>query len=200
MPPLRRRMGWRRVSQSLNSPVTVAHSAFGAQTAKRTPRTPSPVARPRAVGQVSLMERAFGVQVEIGIGDERAEAVGVLHLDAPAIPQQRSNQVALRAAFERGAEKALLVLFGHGVRLLADQHVGRFGLRQERAHFPAALRLLFPDAVRPQNAKRVAVVAADYGIDIFAGHGVELSAFSYRLSACVLKISSILAISMDDFL
>src|ERR1035437_8884691 len=40
-PPLRRRMGWRRVSQSLNSPASETVSAFGAHTAKRTPAAPS---------------------------------------------------------------------------------------------------------------------------------------------------------------
>ena len=35
------RMTWRRPSQSLNSPITLTRDAFGAQTAKRTPSTPS---------------------------------------------------------------------------------------------------------------------------------------------------------------
>ena len=39
----RRRMGWRRASHALKSPITATRSALGAHTAKRTPCTPSTV-------------------------------------------------------------------------------------------------------------------------------------------------------------
>ena len=37
----RRRIGWRRASQKLKSPTTLTWEAFGAQTAKLVPATPS---------------------------------------------------------------------------------------------------------------------------------------------------------------
>ena len=79
-PPLRRRMGWRRMSQSLNSPATVTFSALGAHTAKRTPRDALGFREVRAQRAPGLVQRAFGVQVQVGIGDLRAEAVGVFDL------------------------------------------------------------------------------------------------------------------------
>ena len=61
-------------------------SAFGAHTAKRTPGTPSAVDQVRAERAPAFVERAFGVQVEVGIGDLRAEAVGVVDLDCRGRP------------------------------------------------------------------------------------------------------------------
>ena len=88
-PPLRHRMGWRRMSQSLNSPATVTFNAFGAQTAKRTPA----FRHVRAQRAIRLVERALGVQIEIGVGNLRTVAVRVVDLDFAPVPQTSARSL-----------------------------------------------------------------------------------------------------------
>ena len=59
---------------------------------------------------------------------------------------------------------------GHRERGAANDNLGGCGLRQERAHFPARLRIAFLDNMRSEHAKRVAVITPDYGFDIRYRH------------------------------
>ncbi len=78
----RLRMGWRRPSQSLKSPTTLTRRAFGAQTAKATPATPSIVRHVRAEHLPKTQMRAFGDEVRVHFTENRTETVGILDLFA----------------------------------------------------------------------------------------------------------------------
>ena len=75
------RIGWTRPSHPLKSPMTLTRSALGAHTAKCTP-----VAAPRWIRCASsflerAVERSFGKEMEIEIGQDAAVAVGIVELD-----------------------------------------------------------------------------------------------------------------------
>ena len=65
----RLRIGCEAGFQPLKSPMTLTCSAFGAQTAKCTPGTPSTLAAVRAKLLVRAMQRAFVEQVQIEFGE-----------------------------------------------------------------------------------------------------------------------------------
>ena len=92
----------------------------------------------------ALVQRAFGVQVEVGLGDLRAEAVGVVDFDVAAVPQARADTVRGRARRPAMAQKKPCgVLLLHGRGCAARDDLGGFRLRQERAHLPARLAAFF---------------------------------------------------------
>ena len=67
------------------------------------------------------------------------------------------------------SEGALMQSIEGDVKIARD-HLGRFGLREKRADLPTRLPALLADAVRTQNTKGVAMVAADYRFDFFHCH------------------------------
>ena len=73
-------MGWRRASQALKSPTTATRRALGAQTAKRTPATPSKVMAlaPKTIGQLEMA--AFVEQMQVELAEQQAEGIGILGL------------------------------------------------------------------------------------------------------------------------
>jgi hypothetical protein len=73
MPDVRMRMGWRRSSHSLKSPMTLTISALGAHTAKRTPGPLRKIGDVCAEHAVGFEIRALGVQVQIEIGQQRGK-------------------------------------------------------------------------------------------------------------------------------
>ena len=158
------------MSQSLNSPTTVTFSALGAHTAKRTPGMPSGCGEVRAQGVIRLLKGAFGVEVEIHVGDLRAEAVRVFDVDFTPVPLAGADEVTFRIAIQDGAEETLGMQLLHVAPLPAGFHRGRFRLGQKGAHFPAALPGLLAHPVRSEYAKGIAVVAADYRFDLFNSH------------------------------
>ena len=77
---MRLRIGWRRPSQWLKSPTTLTRRAFGAQTAKATPSTPSIVVGMRAEPLEDAAVAALGHQIDVERAEHRREAVGVFRL------------------------------------------------------------------------------------------------------------------------
>ena len=124
----------------------------------------------RAERAVGFVERALVVQVEIGIGDLRTETVGVLDGDLAAVPEFGADEIAVRLAVEDGAEEAFRVEARHVAALGTGFDRGRFGLGEKRAHFPARLPGLLPDAMRTEDAERIAVVATHYCFNFFSSH------------------------------
>ena len=179
-PPLRRRMGWRRMSQSLNSPATVTQSALGAHTAKRTPGTPSHLGEVRAQGAVGFVERALGVQVEVGIGELRAEAVGVVDFDFAAVPQARAQSgsgrgIAVQQWRRRSPAGAACSMAQRGRPPPPPRPIPPAG--ETRAPPSGAGRLSLADAVRPEDAERVAVISANYRFDLFSSHEILIDKY-----------------------
>ena len=89
-------MGWRRASQSLKSPVTETNSAFGAQTAKRTPGDAFDLDEVRAEGVPGILERAFAVEVQIEFRDDGREAVGIFDHGCSAVPVLDLDAIGVR--------------------------------------------------------------------------------------------------------
>src|SRR6185503_11427599 len=90
------------------------------------------------VGQVgaeappSLMQGAFRVKVELGVGELRTEAVGVVDFDFPFVPEADTEAIVTRLTVEGPAEKPLRVLLRHLDTLIAGDHRSPLGLREER--------------------------------------------------------------------
>ena len=69
---------------------------------------------------IGFVVRAFGVQVQLKIGDQRPETVGVFELDGGTVIQFGLDQIFAGRAGEAGAEEAAIVGLLHGVDLVAD--------------------------------------------------------------------------------
>ena len=134
-------------------------------------RTPSDLDDVRAQGAVGFVQRALGVQVKVGIGKLRAEAVGVFEFHFAGRPTGgRASGRAAGSPFSSGAKEALRVRLSMGQRwppttTSADSACGRNARTSQRA-WP----LLLPHAVRAEDAESVAVISADYRFDIFSSH------------------------------
>ena len=126
----------------------------------------------RAQRLIGLVERALGVQVEIGIGELRPEAVGIFDLDLAAVPQaERAGGKAPARRSARRRRSPAVCCFTMGQRWPpARTTSARFGLRQKGAHLPAGLPAALAHAVRSQNAERVAVIPAHYRFNLFSSH------------------------------
>ena len=124
----------------------------------------------RAERAPGLVERAFGVQVEIGIGDPRTEAVGIVDGDFTAIPEAGANRVRMGIAVQSGAKEALRMHLRHGAAASVNQNFGRFRLGEERADLPSGLPALLADAVRPENTEGVPVISANDRFNLFSSH------------------------------
>ena len=127
-------MAWRRPSHRLKSPTTLTRLAAGANTAKATPDTPSSTIGMGAELFVEMHVRPFAEQVEIEIGQDRREAVGVFDLDLP-FAVARAQAVAARsvgqATLEQtGVMNALEIAF---VALFVDDG-DAFRIRKEDAN------------------------------------------------------------------
>ena len=124
----------------------------------------------RAQRAVGFVQRAFSVQVDLGIGDQLAETIRVFDLGLAAVPQVRAQGVPLRIARHLGAEEALGVPLLHRPDLAAGQHVGGFGLRQKCAYFPARLPDFSAHAVRAEDPEGIPVIPAHNGFNLCRGH------------------------------
>ena len=124
----------------------------------------------RAERAPRFMQRALGVQIEVGIGDPRAEAVGIVNGGFAAVPQAGANRVRLGIAVQSGAKEALRMHLGHGAAASVNQNLGRFRLGEERADLPSGLSALLADAVRPENAKGIPVISANDRFNLFHSH------------------------------
>ena len=78
MPPVRNRMGWRRLSQSLKSPVTLTTNALGVPDYKSYARHSKACGDVRAQFFVAFEMRAFAVKVQIEIRENWREAIRVI--------------------------------------------------------------------------------------------------------------------------
>ena len=67
-------------SQKLKSPTTLTRRAFGAHTTKATPSTPSMTQRMRAKLVVETQMLAFAEEMEVEVGQNGREAIGVVDL------------------------------------------------------------------------------------------------------------------------
>ena len=101
---MRLRIGCRRPSQALKSPTTRHRRAFGAQTAKCTPSTPSWRIRCAPSRSYSAAVRAFDQQMVVERPEHRAEGVGVDH--PPRSPPRWRRAGGSRAAAARRAAGA----------------------------------------------------------------------------------------------
>ena len=84
------------------------------------------------------------MNVQIEIGDEPREAIGVFDLDVRAIPKGEIELVVSWIVPERRGEEAFRAQFPHGEcgAVHADRRV--HGLRKEGAYFPAIVSLVRP--------------------------------------------------------
>ena len=83
-------MGWRRVSQALKSPTTETARALGAQTAKRTPATPSMVIGREPSAKRQLEMPAFAEQIDIQV----AQQTGRTNTDPQSPARRRASEYA----------------------------------------------------------------------------------------------------------
>src|ERR1019366_5595901 len=90
--------------------------------------------------------------------------------DFAAVEEARANQIGRGVAVERGDEETPRVLLDRSGALGADHYFDGFGLGEERADLPAGLAALAAHAVRAQDAKGVAMVAANDGFNFFHCH------------------------------
>ncbi len=124
----------------------------------------------RAQRAVGFVQRAFAVQVDLGIGDQLAEAIGVFDLDVAPVPQVRAQSVPLRIARHLGAEEAVGVPLFHRPDLAVGQHLGGLGLRQKRAHFPARLPDFSANAMGAEDPEGIPVIPAHDRFNLCRGH------------------------------
>jgi hypothetical protein len=77
-----------------------------------------------AQGAPGFQQRALGVEVEIGVGELRAEAIGIVDFDFAAVKEACANEIRHGIAVERADEEASRVLLDHGDAVGADHHFG----------------------------------------------------------------------------
>ena len=115
------------------------------------------------------------MQVEIGIGKLRPEAIGIVDLDLTAVPassHSRARSYRAPGSPSRTAQKNPWACFfsisqrmpptTHG---RADSACGRNARTSQRGCPP-----LLADRVRTEDAERVAVIAVDYRFNFFTSH------------------------------
>jgi hypothetical protein len=176
------------VSQSLNSPATVTFSAFGAQTAKRTPLTPS-IPRPGARPACDARLRAACLRCAGRGRNRRAAARSGRGLRSRFRGRRAGARGSDTAAGRRpgGAEETIGCFLLHRPRrsspasTSADSACGRNARTSQRA------ARLFANAVRPQDAKGVAVVSAHDGFNFFNGHESLICEQVWTISAQLPK-------------
>jgi hypothetical protein len=78
----------------------------------------------RAQGAPCFQQRALGVEVEIGVGELRAEAVGIADFDFAPVKEPCANQIGRGIAVERGDEETSRVLLDHGDSVGAHDRFG----------------------------------------------------------------------------
>ena len=158
----RNRIGWRRPSHPLKSPTTLTRRAFGAQTAKTTPETPSTILRMRPKHPMDLEVISFLEQMQLGFLQEQRELIGILELDLLFADGSSQPIVeTLSAIMERAGEETSGVEF----RQFADHrpvvgidnpHPARPGY--ERTHHQGTFCARRP--VHAEHGERVAMFAA----------------------------------------
>ena len=102
-----RRMTCVRPSHRLKSPMTLTRCAFGAQTAKCTPRLVADRHAMRAKPLPRAIVRALGEQVQVEIAQYRAESIRVADLAALRSPSRTRNQYTNSSAGGRRAAPLL---------------------------------------------------------------------------------------------
>ena len=110
------------------------------------------------------------MEVKIGFGNLRPEAIRVVDLHLAPIPQVRAQFVGCGFAIQQGHEEALRVLLHHLASGPADHNGRGVCVREERPHFPARLVILLADRMRSQDAERIPMIAIDYRFNFFASH------------------------------
>ena len=153
-------------SHSLKSPATVTVSRVRRPHREAHARDSLAARHLRAQHVVGLVECSFGEQVQIrnrrACGGKR---YGSSKLDLAPVVQLRAQCVTPRLP-SKERRRNRRVFLCHGAALVAEQHRGRFRLRQKCPHLPAVLAALL--RVWTQNAKRVAVISANNCFDLFA--------------------------------
>lgn len=108
---------------------------------------------------VCLLERAFAVEVQVEIGELWTEAVGIFELGLASIPEANADPVVAGITVYHGSEESGIVPFRHGAAPASINHFRRFCLRQEDAHYPASMAVLFAHAVGTEDSKCIAVIS-----------------------------------------
>ncbi len=129
----------------------------------------------RAEGLVGLVERPLAVQMQLEVGEQRPEAVRVFLLDGRTVMAGDAQPVGARVAIEAGGEDALGMHALHRETPPRGDHFHCGGVGQEGPHLPSGVLPSAVHCVRAENAERIAVVAADEGLDFLAGHRIESS-------------------------
>ncbi len=103
----------------------------------------APFRHMRAQRAIGLEQRAFRMQVEIGIGELRTVTVRVVDLDFAPVPESRANSISHWRARQRDAVEAVRMQLLHRgrrgtgfVACLVQYHRGGFRLREKRSHLP----------------------------------------------------------------
>lgn len=111
------------------------------------------------------------MQVEVGVGDLRSIAVGVIDLYLPCVPKTQAQAVVAWRPRKLGTKEAIGMQFLHGNGIAARENGGRFRVRQKSAHLPQRLRgTLSAARVWTQNTKGITMVSAHYCFDFFGSH------------------------------
>ena len=116
-------------------------------------------------GFPGAVESAFGVEVEIEIGNDGAEAVGVVDGFFVALDGMDFQLVVCRIGIEIGGEETGFVDPLHFDVFGGELDGGGDGVREEGADGPAGFRV-----VGSQDAEGVGVVSADDSVNFFRGH------------------------------
>ena len=171
------RIGWRRPSQWLKLPTTLTRRAFGAQTAKWTPRNPSCVAEVGAEPLEVAVVRPLAEQVEVEVGQDRAEPVGVDEL--PGVPLVVLDGQAVGERLGRPGKTASKRPSGW-IRSIGTRTPGSPLARSTTQACCASGRnaridprglAVALDLVRAEDRERVPVVGVDQVVDDLLGDG-----------------------------
>jgi hypothetical protein len=111
------------------------------------------------------------VEVEFEVGEQGRKTVRVFDdLGCAAVPLQ-AQAVTVGLARHASGEEAMRMPLLHWDRPAVDQHLGAFGLGQERSDLPTGfLRPVALDEVRPEDAKGIPVITADDRFDFRIRH------------------------------
>ena len=146
--PWRSRMGWRRPSQLLKSPITETRLALGAQTAKDTPAMPSWTVGTAPNRSAKLPVTPFRKKILVRVAEHRSEAIGIFRLLDASHPNGCASGTPGRSS---ASPKAAVPRCFHPARGDQNRSRGlRLSPREIRLHRPNAVHL-----VQAPHGKRI---------------------------------------------
>ncbi len=124
----------------------------------------------RAEGVVALVVGPLAVQMQLELGKERREAIGILKLDGGSVMTLDTELVVARAAWEQDREKTFGMTALHGGGAVIEQHGRLRRLWQECPNLPSRKLATGPHRVGAKDTEGIAVVPPHDGVDLRFRH------------------------------